>query len=102
MTVRTLSPAQEQAARTWAAVYETQRTPTVKAGQRMWSSDVIRAAKRAMPPTEIALLDLTAGKGLTLDQVSARTGRSIADLWSVLTSALNHLETELETLAAAD
>lgn len=102
MTTRTLSLAQEKAAKTWAAVYETQRTPTVKASHRMWSSDVIRAAKRTMLATEIALLDLIAGKGLTLDQVSARTGRSVADLWTVLTSALNHLETELETLAAAD
>lgn len=66
---------------------------------RLEAVDAIKAAKAALTPAQAAVLDLAAVRGRTLAQVAAATGRRLADLQDLMSSAATRLARHYETAA---
>lgn len=97
-----LSPAQEEAAKVWAAAYEHRQTPTAPVKQRLWASDILRLGQAKLTPPEVAILDMLVGKGRDLASLAEQTGRTKDHLRGLLNAALTRLARALEAKAAED
>ncbi len=62
-----------------------------KANTRMNGQDRLKASRKLLEPLEIAVLDMVGGRGFTVQDLAAKTGRSVESLTSLLVSGATKL-----------
>lgn len=97
-TLPALTPWQVAALRRYARDFERSRRQHVS---RMEAVDALQAVKRVLKPDQFAIVDMVAGRGLTVSDLALKTGRRAADLATLLSQAATRLGHHYEAEGAA-
>lgn len=96
-TLPSLNPWQAGALRRYASDFERAHRPNAK---RIEATQALEAAKRALRPDQFAVVEFIAGRGISVAQLAAKTGRQVADLADLLTRAASQLARHYESEGA--
>lgn len=95
MTASDLSPAQIEAWRIYGRAYVNARRED-SATARVYGGEALRKVRAVLAPPEAAILDMVAGRGYTLNDLSERLGRDLDGLRALYRGALNKVVAHLE------
>jgi hypothetical protein len=62
-----------------------------KATKRLNGQDRLKASRALLEPLEVAVLDMVGGRGFTVQDLAAKTGRSVESLTGLLVSGATKL-----------
>lgn len=98
-TMPTLTPWQLGALHRYARDFD--KAQRQHAG-RIIAVQALAAAKRALTPAQFAVIDFTAGRGMTVSELARRSGRNVADLCNLLSQAATFLARHYEAQGALE